>query len=54
MGSSGSGRPSGILAGLSILVTGFAGALDAKRRCVALIREHGGVVLTDLPPVPQV
>lgn len=44
----------GMLSGMSFLVTGFAEALDAKRRSIALIREHGGALLADLPPAPEV
>lgn len=53
-GGGGGGGPPGMLSGVAFLVTGFADALDAKRRCVALIREHGGILLADLPPAPQV
>lgn len=44
----------GILRGLHFLITGFGDALEAKRRSVALIREHGGSLLPDLPPFPEV
>ena len=43
-----------MLSGLNFLITGFGEDLDVKRRSVALIREHGGSLLPDLPPMPEV
>ena len=51
-GSGGAGPR--LLSGVSFLITGFADALEDKRRSIALISEHGGEVLADLPPHSKV
>lgn len=48
------GTRSGVLAGLTLMVTGYAGDVAERQRVCRLIQANGGALLSEVPPPEQV